>query len=124
MRICRDHWALCRQTIDEKGLGSLVARDAKTAVDDAVADLNGEPDPKHERFDPLMSMNWHWCGVALRAGGLAVMGKGPEENDGHFCPLCELASHWPDFSPQQAVSGVADEMVAWARTEGLIPAVA
>lgn len=124
MRMCKDHWDVCRQAVENKGLGQLVARDGVEACDNAVADLKGEPDPKHERFDPLMSMNWHWSSVALKAGGLAMMGKGPDENEGHFCPLCELAAHWPDFNPQTSVNDVADQMATWARSEGLIPALA
>lgn len=123
MRICKDHWALCRQAIEDRGLSSLVARDGKEACDNAVADLEGEPDPKNERFDPLMSMNWHWYAVALQAGGLAMMGEGPAENDGHLCPLCELDVHYADFNPAERVNDVADQMAAWARGEGLIPGV-
>lgn len=123
MRICKDHWALCRQAIEDRGLSSLVARNGKEACYNAVADIEGEPDPKNERFDPLMSMNWHWSSVALQAGGLAMMGEGPAENDGNLCPLCELDVHYADFNPAERVNDVADQMAAWARSEGLIPSV-
>lgn len=124
MRICKQHWAEMREAIEARGMSGLIAKDGKQAVDDTVADLNKEPDPKNERFDPLMSMNWHWGSIALKAGGLGMMGEGPESNDGHFCPICELASHYDDFKPKAEIAEVADQMLDWARTEGLVPKVA
>src|SRR5690348_12627614 len=113
MRICREHWKMMRDAVETRGLSGLVAKDGKQAVDDMVSELRGEPDAKHERFDPLMSMNWHWSGVAMEAGGLAIMGKGPDSNDGHFCPICELAAHYSDFKPEVSIGNVADQMREW-----------
>lgn len=124
MKMCADHWATCRKAIKDRGLDGLVARDGRQVMDDAVADLSGEPDLDNSRFDPLMSMNWHWSGVALKAGGLSMMAEGPASNDGHFCPLCEMASHYPDFDPEDEVSKVADQMLAWAREQSLVPRAA
>lgn len=124
VRICKEHWKDMRDAIEARGMSGLIAKDGEQAVNDAVADLNNEPDPKHERFDPLMSMNWHWGRIALEAGGLAMMARGPESNDGHFCPICELASHYSDFKPDVEIGKVADQMLDWARGECLVPKVA
>lgn len=124
MRMCKPHWAMMREAVEARGMSGLIAKDGKQAIDDAVADINREPDPKHERFDPLMSMNWHWSGIALKAGGLGMMGQGPESNDGHYCPICELASHYDDFKPEAEIGNVADQMLDFARGEGLVPKVA
>lgn len=121
MRVCKEHWKAMREAIDARGMSGLVAKDGKQAVDDMVAGLQQEPDPKNERFDPLMSLNWHWSGIAIQAGGLGMMGQGPESNDGHFCPICELASHYDDFKPDAEIGNVADQMLEWARVEGLMP---
>lgn len=126
MRICKEHWSLCRQAIDDRGMSGLIAKDGKTAVDDAVADLQGVPDPKHERFDPLMSMNWHWTNEALRCGGLYLMAVDAEANpanDGHYCPICEFVKHAKNFDAPASIGMIADQMAAHARSEGLIPQV-
>jgi hypothetical protein len=124
VRICKEHWDMCRSAIDDRGMAGLIAKSGEAAHADIVAELQGEPDPRHQRFDPLMSMNWHWNGIALKAGGLAMMGEGPESNSGHLCPLCELAAHYNDFQPAAEISTVADQMLAWARGEGLVPKAA
>jgi len=123
MRVCKDHWQMMRDQIDARGMSGLIAKDGKQAVDDAVADIQGEPDPKNERFDPLMSMNWHWSGIALKAGGLGLMAQGPESNDGHYCPICELAAHYDDFKPEVEIGKVADQMLQYSMESGLVPKV-
>lgn len=122
MRICKEHWKTMREAVDARGMTGLVAKDGKQAVDDAVADLRQEPDPENERFDPLMSMNWHWMNNALREGGLYLMGQTEDgSNDGHYCPLCEYAKHMQGFEADEAIGLVADQMLNWARGEGLVP---
>lgn len=125
MRICKDHWAMCRQAIEDRGMAGLVAKDGKTALDDTLADLQGEPDLKNERFDPLMSMHWHWMNNALQEGGLYLMGQTEDgSNDGHYCPLCEYTKHAKGFDGSAAIGLVADQMLEFARGEGLVPKVA
>ena len=126
MRICKAHWDTCRAAIDERGMSGLVAKDGKQAVEDALADFNGEPDPKNERFDPLMSMHWHWTNEALRAGGLyltAVDAEARPENEGHFCPICEFEKHARDFDAPRHIGIIADQMLEHAREKGLVPLV-
>lgn len=122
MRICKEHWQMCRDAIDERGMAGLVARDSKEALENISEELKGGKAP----FDPLMSMNWHWSNGALRHGGLYMMSVDAEANptnEGHYCPVCEFAKHYSDFDPKQEIGKVADQMAAHARTEGLIPAV-
>lgn len=122
MRICTLHWVMCRQAVVDAGLDSLITKNDEAMMADVIADIQGLPDINHERFDPLMSMNWHFHGQALKAGGFAVMGEGPESNGGHYCPICELATHYPDqFDPQKEINSVASQMQTWARNEGLVP---
>lgn len=118
MRICADHWALMRAAVGENGMTALVAPDGETAHADLVAELRGESDPDHKRFDPLMSMHWHWTSHALRTGGLyLLMGK---EDGTPYCPVCEFAAHYADFDPAAQINQVAVQMADYCRTEGLI----
>lgn len=120
MRFCKDHWDLCRKTVDDFGLGGLVAKDGETALENIVDELKGNT-PK---FDPLMSMHWHWTNEALRCGGLYLMGQNKTGvNDGQYCPMCEFEKNVPDFDAKESVEAVAKQMAEWARTEGLIPKV-
>ena len=123
MRICKDHWQTCRDAIEAAGLSSLVNKNPEGAHEHMMAELEGTPPEKN--FDPLMSMNWHWSGIALKAGGLSMMGRTPDgSNEGHYCPLCELASHYLDtFKVADEVKTVADQMAVWARSQSLIPAL-
>ncbi|TAN09876.1 MAG: hypothetical protein EPN45_07230 [Rhizobiaceae bacterium] len=122
MRICKDHWSMCRAAIEERGMSGLVARDGKEATDNAMEELQGGNPP----FDPLMSMNWHWSGEAMRCGGLYLMAVDPEnnpDNEGHYCPICEFAKHSEGFEAKVAIDMIADQMADYARAEGLIPQV-
>lgn len=123
MKMCSAHWQTCRQAIDAVGLGGLVTQGGDALLERVVGpELEGAP--LTQRFDPLWSINSHWWGVALECGGLSIM-ETPEDgrNDGHYCPLCEMAAHYPDFIVDVEVGKVADDMAAWARTEKLIPAL-
>lgn len=103
-------------------MSELVARDGKEATDNAVEELQGGNPP----FDPLMSMNWHWSGEALRNGGLYLMEidmKANPDNEGHYCPLCEFAKHMKGFEAKASIGMIADQMADHARAEGLIPQV-
>lgn len=120
MRICLPHWQVCRDAVSEAGLDGLVSSDGGEVVERVSREFRGEEDAKD--FDPLMAMNSHWWSVALEHGGLAMMGEAPDgSNEGHFCPLCELASHYKDFDPKTEVNSVASQMATYARSENLIP---
>lgn len=120
MKICHDHWGICRDAVRDAGLDGLGSRDGEEAIERFTAELQ-EVSPE-KNFDPLMSMNSHWWSVALKCGGLAMMGETPDgSNDGHFCPLCELDSHYKEFDVLVEVRSVADQMAKYARAEKLIP---
>jgi len=124
MQICKDHWAMMRQAIDEKGMSSLIAKDGSTAIENEVAQLeaakNGHPEPhKAAPFDPLMSMNWYWANSALECGGLAVLMA--KEDGSPRCPLCEFVSNVPGFVAKSEIENVAKQMQAYCYDEGLIP---
>lgn len=112
---------MMRAAVDERGLSSLIAKDGETAASDAIADLNQEPDPQHERFDPLMSMHWHWSNIALENGGLYLMTM--KEDGSEYCPMCEIVAHTSDFDAKQGIEKVADQMLQWCREQNLLPQV-
>jgi len=122
MKICAEHWQICRDAIEERGMSALVARDGKEAVENAVEELRGGEAP----FDPLMSMNWFWSGQAIHNGGLYLMAVDAEanpNNDGHYCPICEFAKHYNNFDAKAEVGRIADQMATHARAKGLVPPI-
>ena len=119
MRICKEHWQMCRDAIDELGMGHLGAKSGKVALDNIVDELQtGETPP----FDPLMSMNNHWWSEALQSGGLYLMGQ-PEDgsNEGHYCPVCEFSKHQKGFDARSTIHNIASQMQAYCYDEGIIP---
>jgi len=124
MRICKDHWAMMREAIDNKGMSTLIAKDGETALQNEVAQLeagkNGDPEPhKAAPFDPLMSMHWHFANDALRCGGLYLLGQKP--GGGDYCPICEFVANSPGFVAMEAIDNVASQMQLHCYDEGLIP---
>lgn len=116
MRICREHWQVCRDAIDSRGMGGLVAGSGEEAFERMTDELKGGKPP----FDPLMSMNWHWSNAALESGGLYIMGQNPDDADGHYCPLCEFTKHAKGFDATTEVGRIADQMLEHCRAEGLV----
>lgn len=121
MKICQPHWDLMRKHIEERGLSSLVSKDSETVIQNMVADLNGEPDEKNERFDPLMSMNWHWMNHAVRLGGPYLLYE--DENGEPYCPLCEFEKHYKDFNADESIGKVAEQIADYCRLKGMIPPI-
>ena len=118
MRICQIHWTMMRAVVDNHGMSSLVAKDGEAAMSNIVADLQGEPDPNKERFDPLMSMHWHWTNSALKNGGLYLLS--PQANGEPHCPICEFANHYADFDALTEIEKVGAQMAIHCRENGLI----
>lgn len=120
--MCKEHWDLCREAVKDKGMWSLVARSGEEAMENITDELSG----REPRFDPLMSLNNHYMGDALRNGGLYLMSvdmAANPTNEGHYCPLCEFKKHMPGFDAKVDVEQTADSMAAYAREQKLIPAV-
>lgn len=120
MRICTEHWEVCKTAVDSRGLMVLSSVDGKEAIDRLTEELEGAP--AKETFDPLMSMNNHWWSTALKLGGLYMMGQ-PEDgrNEGHYCPICEIRDHYQGFDATKEIEAVADQMRLWAIDEKLLP---
>lgn len=113
---------MCREAVDSRGMSSLVAKSGEEACAQMVAELEGEKDPK--QFDPLISLNWHFSGEAIRCGGLYLMSPDPSgANDGHWCPICEFVKNAKGFDAKAQIGRVADQMAEHAREQGLIPKV-
>jgi hypothetical protein len=120
MRICKSHWQMMRDSVDEQGMGGLVQKDGAAAFDNEMKALDGQkPD-----FDPLMSHNWHWSSVGMEGGGLAMMSIDMEanpDNEGHFCPFCEWIKNVPEINAREQIDDVSKQMQAHCREIGLIP---
>lgn len=105
---------MCRNAIDERGMSTLVAASGSDAADNISEEARGGDAP----FDPLMSMNWHFSGEAIRNGGLYLMGQ--DENGKQYCPICEFVKNMKGFNARRAIDDVADEMRAYCVEAGLI----
>lgn len=115
MKMCLEHWAMCREAVMDRGMGGLIAKSGEQAVENLKTELEGGK----SEFDPLMSMHWHWTNAALAAGGLYLL---TDDEDGQpYCPLCEHVKHIEGFDARQAVASIADQMRAYCIEEGLIP---
>lgn len=122
MRMCGTHWGMLRESVKKFGMWHLVSSSGEEAHARLADELESGDIKKN--FDPLMSHNTHWMGTALECGGLYLMGlDGPKENEWHFCPICELASHYSEFYPQSRIDDVSGQMLTWARAEGVMPRV-
>lgn len=126
MKICTDHWRLMKETIEAKGLGSLIAKNGAAAIDAEVrqleeAQLTGKVSEQtsKETFDPLMSMYWHFTNDALRCGGLYLLGQ--KEDGSEYCPICEFEKHSEGFVVKDQIVSVANQMHEYCIKEGLIP---
>lgn len=119
MRICEDHWTLCREAVDQRGMSSLVAREGATGFENIVGGSEGETVKK--AFHPLMSLNWHFTNNALRYRGLSLMCQ--DEAGSPCCPICEFEKHAPGFVAKEEIGAVTDQMSAWVRSEGLLATV-
>lgn len=114
MQICKAHWDTMRTSIADRGMEGLVAKSGKEALDNEMTQLeSGE-----SKFDPLMSMHWHWMDTALQCGGLSVLM--PKPDGSQCCPICELAAHYEDFKPETEINSVADQMRVYCLENGLI----
>lgn len=118
MKMCMPHWEMCREAVTDRGMYGLVLKSGKAAVDNIVEELQGgEP-----AFDPLMSLNNHFWGEALRCGGLYLMGQNETgENGGHYCPICELEKNSRAYIAKEAIGSIADQMRDHAIKQKMIP---
>ena len=119
MRICDDHWALCRKAVNQRGMACLVAFDGKTGLENIDRGSRGEG--RTQPFHPLMSLNCHFTTRALRFRGLALLND--DESGRPHCPLCEFEKHTPGFVAEEEIGAVTDQISAFVRAEGLLATV-
>lgn len=117
MRVCDDHWQVMKDAIDQRGLTPLVSKDGKEACDNLKDEIEGN----ESRFDPLMSMFWHWVNNSVAQGGLYLMGL--DESGNQYCPICEYTKHCQGFDAEREIGITADQMRDYAVQEHLIPGV-
>lgn len=122
MKICQAHWNMIRESVKSHGMDQLGPKSGEAAAENLTAELQGEP----TQFDPNMSHHWHWSQLSLKYGGLYMMDMdlaANPNNEGHRCPICEIAAHYADWDPQAEVNKVSQQMQAWCMESGLIPKV-
>lgn len=127
MKICKDHWQVMRDAVEERGMFGLIAKSGEAAVDDAVRQLEEakatgsvSEQTTRDTFDPLMSMHWHWMNGAMKNGGLYLLGNNPDDPEGNYCPVCEFAKHVKDFDAKKEIDAVADQMRDYCVEQNLI----
>ena len=126
MQFCTRHWQALRQAVKDRGMDHLVAASGTQAAMDAVAQVTGTD--TLDNWDPLMAAHWAIASRVMQAVGLLALSEG-------FCPLCEVqrdyekVSKLPEFDPERHMSpefwvnDCMDAMLAYARQQGLMPAV-
>jgi hypothetical protein len=87
MKFCNTHWEKLRQAIKGHGIWDLVATSGEEAISQMTDNLKGVPETL-ERYDPLMATHNMIWGKAMEFGGLYLLGRNPDDPDGHYCPLC------------------------------------
>lgn len=97
MQICKDHWAAMRAEVKARGLDHLVAKNAKAAADNMVAELSESGDPAMT-FDPLMNANF-----AITAQFLDGVPEGMRLSafTADHCPLCSLNPEREGTTPSE-----------------------
>lgn len=131
MKMCKYHWNVMREAVEERGMMGLVNKSGEAAMEGELKQLDeakatGEVSEQtlRDTFDPLMSMHWHWSNSALRNGGLYIMAVDEAvnpDNEGHYCPVCEFVKHIDDFDAKEQIGIVADQMRAYCVEQKLIP---
>lgn len=126
MKMCQPHWDRLKAAIEHRGLGHLIAANARDAHARAVSDLKGESDPTD--FDPLMSATWMIYGKATQDLGLGIMGV--DDKGEQYCPVCEWSRAMPQppsghrYADNESymLDGPADAVLDDAKNLGLWPA--
>ena len=113
MKMCATHWTALRAKIDERGLGHLVARSGKEAVE--VLSRQADGIATAAAFDPLMGANFAIFYQYTKDVGLAAF-------EGDKCPLCEVeksgegrAQNWIDGSTQDQLDMIRAKRLLTAR---------
>lgn len=119
MRMCSKHWSLCCDAVDELGLWSCVTPDL-----DELRQRLSYVTPRRfmyrEEFDPLVALHQHFSSIIYTDGGEYMMAENPNgDNDGHYCPLCEVSKSGVD--PEIEVAMFVGKLATWARSQRLIP---
>lgn len=121
MKMCQMHWDKLKAAIESRGLGHLIAANARDAHARTVADLEQRTDLSD--YDPLMSTHWQITSVALEWCGLDLM-------TGDYCPICEVLKVYPPIpeghryasNESYFIDGPADSALEFAKANGLWPA--
>jgi len=104
VKFCPIHWSALRDMVIGKGMGALISKDGAAAADRLVEELEGVATPA--TYDPLMASYWMIMGMAIKNGGLYLMGTKQGDGDGEYCPLCEVEEAGLRV---ESKSGLADE---------------
>ncbi len=123
MKFCTPHWAALRDRIIGKGMGALIAENGRAAAERMVEELEGVATPA--TYDPLMASYWMIMGMAIKHGGLYLMGTKPGDGDGEYCPLCEVEEAGLRIESKAGLAdewmeGCTDSVLVYCREQGLL----
>lgn len=119
MKFCQPHWDQLRKTIENSGMGGLIAGSGERAAAALARQLSGAVEKQD--FDPLMNSNWAIMSHALKLGGLYLMSA--DEAGNQYCPLCEAEKHGGPGTASSWIEGCCDAQLQAARELGLIPKI-
>lgn len=88
MKFCQSHWDKLSQAVKSHGVWDFVAQSGEELINKIT---NKEKGLKN--YDPLLMAHNMIISRALEHGGPYLLEINPDDKDGHYCPLCELASH-------------------------------
>lgn len=114
MKFCKEHWEQLRQTIIDKGMMNLVSNSGQEAMSEMVAELKDEA----HKYDPLMAAHNMITAAALEAGGLYIMTV--DEDDNHYCPLCEVKENMGEEMVKDWIDGSTDACLEYSKANGLL----
>ncbi len=123
MKFCPVHWAALRDMVIGKGMGALIAKDGTAVAERVMEELEGVATPA--TYDPLMAAQWMLTGMALKNGGMYLMGQKPGDGDGEYCPLCEVESAGIKLEGKEGLAsewmeGCTDSVLIYCRENGLL----
>ena len=125
MKMCLPHWGVLKTMIIDKGMGGLIAMNAKDAHQRILDEVEGNVFPA--TYDPLMAADWMLAGMAVKCCGLYLMYQKPgDTGSGEYCPLCEVEDAGVKFEGKSGfaaewLEGCTDLVLSYCRENHLLP---
>lgn len=96
MKFCERHWEQMRELINgEEKLANMVS-DGAEEITQKMLQEHDQGRATLETYDPLMAMHWGILNIVVERVGLDIFQMdGPEDNEGHWCPVCYVTEYCP-----------------------------